>query len=388
MKESAQNLELRIKQQSAMKSFPARELGSEDISASRYTSQEWFARERERVFGGPVWLLADRESRLARPGDWFTFDTGLHGSVLVVRNSQGRLRAFHNVCRHRGFEIAQGSGNASRFRCGYHGWTYDLDGRLTHVVDEAQFWDLDRSCRGLAPLRVETWAGWIWLSFSADAPPLGEYVRDFAEEFGDYGIEAWEVIDEDSWVFPANWKVLVDNFIEVYHIPNLHPKTVTPFFELRAAVMDTYERHSRMVLPFKFQDAPLAPDADQGIPVSVPPRLNAVQRSADMHYLVYPNAVFNLVPTYATMFALYPLGVRETRFNYQILGIGPLAGDVAKYYRQVAAAFREPLKEDFSIYAPVQRGLDTRALRGLPLNYQEVRIRHFHQVLGSDVGAD
>ncbi len=386
MRESAQSLELRIKQQRAMKAFPPGELGTADIPASRYTSQEWFALEQERVFRGPVWLLAGHGSRVAQPGDYFTFQTGPQGSVLVVRNREGRLRAFHNVCRHRGFEVAQGSGNAGRFRCAYHGWTYDLDGQLTHVVDEEQFHGLERSCRGLLPVRAETWAGWIWLTLSPAAPPLREYVRDFAEEFEGYGIEAWEVIDEDSWVFPANWKVVIDNFIEVYHIPNLHPQTVTPFFELRAAVMDTYERHTRMVLPFKFQDAPLAPDAERGVPVSIPPRLDAVQRNADMHYLVYPNTVFNLVPTYATMFALVPLGVRETRFDYQILGIGPLEGDIARYYEQVAAAFREPLKEDFGIFAGVQRGLDSRALGGLPLNYQEVRIRHFHEVLSRDVG--
>ncbi len=386
MRESAERLERRVEEQRAMKEFPPHALGTEDIPALRYTSEEYFRLERERVFRGEVWLIAGRESRIPEPGDYFTFEVGLPGSVLVVRNREGQLRAFHNVCTHRGMEIASGSGSTDRFRCVYHSWTFDLDGNLATVVDEEQFHDLDRSCHGLRPVRVESWAGWIWLTLNPYAPPLREYVSDFADQFEDYGLESYEVIDEDSWVFPVNWKLTIENFIEVYHIPAIHPKTVTPFFDLRAAVMDTYQRHSRMTLPFKFENAPLVADPRQGIPVEIPPRLNRMQLNADMHYFLYPNAVFNLVPTYATMFAAYPIGVRETRFDYQILGIGPVDETARKYYEPIAKAFREPLKEDFGIFEGIQRGLDSGALEGLPVNYQEVRIRHFHKVLTDDIG--
>ena len=385
MKESVESLEIRVEKQRTMRTFPPRELGTEDIPASRYTSEEFFQQERDSVFRGLVWVIAGRESRVPEPGDFFTTQVGLPGSVVVVRNREGALRAFHNVCTHRGLEIATGSGNMDRFRCAYHSWTFDLDGNLTAVVDEAQFHGFDRGCRGLRPVRVERWAGWIWLAIDPDAPPLHAYIGPVADQFEDYGLESYEVIDEDSWVFPVSWKLTIENFIEVYHIPHIHPKTVTPFFDLSAAVMDTYERHSRMTLPFKFADAPLNPDPQQAIPVEISSRLNRMQRNADMHYYIYPNAVFNLVPTYATMFAAYPVGVRETRFDYQILGIGPLDEVTRKYYEPIAAAFREPLREDFAIFESLQRGLDSGAVEDLAINYQEVRIRQMHKVLADDI---
>jgi phenylpropionate dioxygenase-like ring-hydroxylating dioxygenase large terminal subunit len=333
-----------------------------------------------------VWLLAGRESTLSSPGDYVAFETGLGGSVIVLRNAEGRLRAFHNTCMHRGSEIVSGRGNLKRLRCPYHFWTYDLDGRLVGVQDERQFHGFGRARYGLAPVRLETWAGWIWLTLHPDTPPLREYVAEFVEEFEPYGLESWEVVDEQAWTFPVNWKLIVDAFNEIYHIPQIHPQTVRPFFDLKAGLMDTYERHTRMTLPFAFENAVLTFDPSQPIPVRVPDGLNRVQRNADMHYFVFPNVQFNLVPTFATVFAAYPLGVRETRFDYEFLGVGPLDEAARKYYEPIAAAFRVALEEDFANFPRLQRGLDTGALRAMPLNYQEVRIRHFHRVLTRYVG--
>jgi phenylpropionate dioxygenase-like ring-hydroxylating dioxygenase large terminal subunit len=385
MKDSAESLEARIQELRCMRRFPPRPEGSEEVPAARYTSPEWFELERGRVFRGPVWLLAGRASRIPEPGDYFTFATGLGGSILVCRNQAGELRAYHNVCLHRGSEIVSGSGRARRFRCPYHLWLYDLDGNLRAVQDERQFHALDKGRHGLRRVRADTFAGWIWVTLDGRTPPLLDYVRDFADEFADYGIDGWEVVDEDSWTFPANWKVIVDAFNEVYHIPQIHPRTVAPFFDLAAALMDTYERHTRMTLPFAFEDAVLTLDPEGGIPVEIPPALDRVRRSADMHYFVFPNVQFNLVPTYATMFAAWPLGLRETRFDYHFLGIGPLDEARRKYYDPIAAAFRVALEEDFANFPRIQRGLDSGVLEGMPLNYQEVRIRHFHRVLSRHV---
>ncbi len=386
MKESAESLEQRIEALRRMENFSPREPGIEDVAAARYTCGDYFRLECEGVFRGPVWLVVGRTSDVAHPGDYRTFEMGLGGSIVVLRNGAGELRAFHNVCQHRGSEVVSGCGRADSLRCPYHGWTYDLDGRLIAVPDEKQFFEIDREARGLRPVRVDTWAGWIWISLAPGGPPLAAWVEDFAEEFADYGIDSWELIDRDSWTFPANWKVVVDAFNEVYHIPQIHPQTVAPFFDLRAGLMDTYGLHSRMTLPFAFENAVLSPGPEGQIAVPVPERLNRVQRNADMHYFLFPNVQFNLVPTYATMFAAYPLGVRETRFDYEFIGIGPLDEIARKYYEPIAAAFRVALEEDFANFPRIQRGLDTGALERLSLNYQEVRIRHFHKVLTDFIG--
>ncbi len=387
MKESVESLEARIEAMRRMREFPPREEAQRDVPAARYNSSEYLRLEQEHVFRGPVWLLAGRASRVREPGDYFTFETGLGGSIIVVRTEAGELRAHHNVCSHRGSEIVAGSGRVRHFRCPYHLWLCDLDGRLRAAPDERQFHALDKRRYGLRPVRLETWSGWIWLTLDSETPPFLDYVGEFADEFADYEIDAWEVVDEGSWTFPVNWKVIVDAFNEIYHIPQIHPQTVTPFFDLRAGLMDRYPRHTRMTLPFKFENAVLSLEPDGATPVRIPPALNRVQRNADMHYFVFPNVQFNLVPTFATMFAAYPLGPRETRFDYEFLGIGPLDETGRKYYDPIAAAFRVALEEDFANFPRIQRGLDTGAQEGIPLNYQEVRIRHFHQVLSDYIGS-
>lgn len=384
--ESVESLERRIEALPRMKSFPARELGTEDVPAARYTSEEYFRKEQAKVFRGPVWLLAGHERDLEVPGHYFTFESGLGGSIIVVRSGEGRVRAFHNQCAHRGSEIVPtGRGTLERFRCPYHLWTYDLDGKLCELRDEKQFFGLERHRYGLEPVPLETWAGFIWLSLDPEAPPLRDYLEELVEEFEPYGLERWVVIDRDSWTFPVNWKLIVDAFNEIYHIPQIHPQTVTPFLELEAGLMDTYGLHSRMTLPFKWRNSVLGVEKDEEIPVAIP-ELDAVRRNADMHYYVFPSVQFNLVVSYATMFAAYPLGVRETRFDYAFLGIPPLDGAALSYYEPLAAAFRVALDEDFANLERVQRGLDAQGKRAFPLNYQEVRIRHFHKVLGDWIG--
>ena len=375
-------LQARIDEQRKRKEFPPTEWGVGEISAERYTSEEWYRRETARVFNGPVWLLACHIEKIANPGDAFVADVGSGGTIIVLRDKAGDVRAFRNACRHRGTELLAASGNVKSLKCPYHSWLYSLDGKLLSVPDEPQFCGLEKESRGLFAVRAGTFAGYVWATLDDAAPALEEYVADLVPQFAPYKLEDMTVIDEETWEFPVNWKVIVDAFNEIYHVPGLHPQTVEPFLDCPAAVMDAFGHHTRMVLPFLFPDSVMKPPDVAALPVAPAPDLDPVQRNADYHFTVFPNAQFNLLPNYATLFVTTPLGADRCRFLYAFHGYKPKNDEQRTYYRNLSAAFRIPLHEDFDNFPKVQRGIAANAKAGFVLNYQERRIRHFHHVLG------
>ena len=379
--EDHRELQARIDEQRKLKEFPPTEWGVGEIPAERYCADGWYRRELERVFNGPVWLLACHVEKIAKPGDATVVDVGAGGTVIVLRNAKGEVRAFRNACRHRGTELLTEPANVKHLTCPYHAWLYSLDGKLLSVPDEPQFCGLDKKTRGLFPVRAETFAGYVWVTLDEKAPPLDEYVADLVPQFAPYELERMTVIDEEAWEFPVNWKVIVDAFNEIYHVPGLHPQTVEPFLDCPAAVMDAFGHHTRMVLPFMWEDSVMKMPDQTELPVAPAPNLDPVQRNADYHYTIFPNVQFNLLPNYATLFVSTPLGPDRCRFFYAFHGYTPKNDAEREYYQNLSAAFRIPLQEDFANFPKVQRGIAANARAGFVFNYQERRIRHFHHVL-------
>ena len=159
---------------------------------------------------------------IADPESFFTADVAGE-PVIVVRDKQGVLRAFSNVCRHRAGPIALGSGCKNVLRCQYHGWTYTLDGRLigTPDVDGVEFFD--RSTMGMVPLRVEVWEQFIFVNFDAQTEPLASYLGKIPEQVHAFQFEGLRFAERRDYVINCNWKVYVDNYLEGYHIPIAHP---------------------------------------------------------------------------------------------------------------------------------------------------------------------
>ena len=195
-----------------------------------YSSPEIFAAEKERIFMVD-WLCMGRVEELPNPGDYKTFDV-MGDPIAIARGSDGALHAFSNLCAHRGVEVFQGEGNGERFHCPYHGWTYDLEGKLLGApyMEESQRFD-PKQCR-LPPLQLDTWAGWIFVNFDMDAPPLSTHLADFAADFDflrmgdmrlapDYQASGGEV--------NCNWKFFVENVVDEYHVRVAHKDTVGRF---------------------------------------------------------------------------------------------------------------------------------------------------------------
>ncbi|OBK71923.1 (2Fe-2S)-binding protein [Mycobacterium sp. 1274761.0] len=193
------------------------------VPAERYYSPEFARLEVERMWP-KVWQVACTVDHVADPGDYFEYRCGPH-SVLVVRADDGELRAFQNVCRHRGNSLCSGAGAGLReLKCGYHGWTWDLAGALKRVPHRKGFGSLHMSDYPLLAARVDTWERLVFVNLDPDAMPLADYLEAVPQDtawcgLGDFRCYATMTVEVD-----ANWKTIADGFSETYHIRTLHPE--------------------------------------------------------------------------------------------------------------------------------------------------------------------
>ncbi|MEK9210897.1 aromatic ring-hydroxylating oxygenase subunit alpha [Sphingomonas sp. 2378] len=191
------------------------------VPAADYVSPDFARLERERLWPR-VWQMAGREEELEAPGDFITYEIA-NESITVVRNAAGELKAFYNVCPHRGRKLTSGCGRMGRFHCKYHGWKWDLDGRSVDVIDR-QDWDgtLDDAEIALEPVRVDTWNGWVFVCADAETPPLDEWLAPAPEYLDMFEIDRMRYKWRRQAILPANWKVALEAFTEGYHVQTTH----------------------------------------------------------------------------------------------------------------------------------------------------------------------
>jgi phenylpropionate dioxygenase-like ring-hydroxylating dioxygenase large terminal subunit len=195
------------------------------MPAEIYTSPTIFAAEREKIFLRH-WFFLCREDQLPNPGDYRAFDTQ-GGPIFLVRGQDGVLRCFANYCRHRGSLLVKGSGNCgARIMCPYHAWSYFSDGRLYGCPDMQDAEGFDRRENGLVALRCDSWAGFVFASFAAEGPGLGEQLGDLPERFASHRLErmrcTWTTVIEAA----CNWKLVLENAMETYHTGTVHRDTI------------------------------------------------------------------------------------------------------------------------------------------------------------------
>jgi phenylpropionate dioxygenase-like ring-hydroxylating dioxygenase large terminal subunit len=203
------------------------------LPALAYTSESWFQREREELFA-KTWTFAGMAEDVSAPGDYITLECG-NAALVVLRDLNGRLRAFHNVCRHRGARLLEGSGNIQRglISCFYHKWTYNLKGELQLAsvpYQQELFPCLDKSLYGLHHAKVAAWKGLLFVHPDPDAISLEDWLAEIPEKLGPFKPAQERLHDPEELVevsdivyrVRANWKIVTENFIDGYHLPLLH----------------------------------------------------------------------------------------------------------------------------------------------------------------------
>ena len=206
------------------------DLGTGPISYEDSISPEFYEYEREAIFKR-VWLNVGRVEQLPRAGSYFTKELAVaNTSLILVRDMNGEIRAFHNICRHRGnklvwqdFPREETRGTCRQFVCKYHGWKYELDGKLSFVQQEGEFFDLNKADYGLVPVHCEVWAGFIFINLDREPrQSLTEFLGPMLNAIGDYPFHTMTDRYEMRAEVGSNWKLFMDAFQEFYHAPILH----------------------------------------------------------------------------------------------------------------------------------------------------------------------
>ncbi len=206
------------------------------LPVDAYTSQEWFDREQKYIFS-KVWSFAGLAEDISEPGQFKTIQAGLN-NIVIVMGRDHRLRAFHNICRHRGTQLIRAVGKAQKaFTCPYHDWTYDLEGNLISVPEEDdEFKGIDKSCLGLIPALVDKWRGMLFVHPDVNSGSIMDYFGEIEPHLGPHDVDAL-IEYPDSVVtetIKANWKIVVENYIDVYHLSHLHSGTLNMYDHKRA----------------------------------------------------------------------------------------------------------------------------------------------------------
>src|SRR5262249_35123572 len=201
--------------------FEGRLEASETVPSRFYTDASILDLERDAVFGR-TWQLIGRGDQLRAAGRYFTAHVGGE-PILVVRGADSKVRALSNVCRHRAGPVAAGEGSCQAFRCGYHGWSYALDGRLLNTPEFDGVENFRKEDHPLPEFRVESWLGLLFVNLDPAAPPLPEILEDLPGRLAARRLETMKPAAKKDWIVECNWKVYVDNYLEGYRIPIVHP---------------------------------------------------------------------------------------------------------------------------------------------------------------------
>jgi choline monooxygenase len=218
------------------------------IPAARYTSPEWAAREHDLLWPR-VWQVACTIDHVAQPGDFFEYRVGWL-SILIVRGDDGALRAFQNVCRHRGNTLCEGTGSGlTELRCGYHRWTWDLEGRLREVPSRKGFGALRNDDFPLLAARVGTWGPLVFVNADPEAEPLDDFLEGVPDDSAWLGLDDFECTYNIAVELPCNWKATIDGFSETYHVQGIHREMLRMTDDVNSP-QRLWDRHGKLEQPY------------------------------------------------------------------------------------------------------------------------------------------
>ncbi|MBV9004521.1 MAG: aromatic ring-hydroxylating dioxygenase subunit alpha [Solirubrobacterales bacterium] len=353
---------------------------------SLYTDPALMPAEQELIFER-TWQLAGHVSALPRAGRYTTARAGSQ-PVLVVRDGDERLRAYRNVCRHRGSRLLSGSGQCKgAIRCRYHGWTYRFDGTLIGVPEALAFGErLDKSTLGLLPVRVEELCGLVFVNLDPDATPLAELVGDLPERLARYRIEALEPFAQSDGGDgqPANWKIVVENYIEGYHIPIAHPGLMRMLDYKRYAV-DVREHYVWFEAPLRAKPSANRLERAYARLVEPMPGLGEEDRRVWRYAFIYPNTTIDLYPDQVNTWQILPHGIGRTDDvfgSYRPADSSPRTRLVQWLNQRLNTLV---LDEDVDLVDNVQQGLQTRGYVCGPLSRREQAVAWFADRIRADL---
>ncbi|QLQ09752.1 MAG: aromatic ring-hydroxylating dioxygenase subunit alpha [Nocardioidaceae bacterium] len=367
------------------------ELGKEPLSVEPLVNEKYYELEKERMWR-KVWLNVGTVHHCPKPGDYFVQPIkACNAEVLVMHGKDGKVRAFHNVCTHRGNKLIWDDRGSTKnyVSCSFHGWAFDLEGKLKSVLDEGSFYDIDRSCLGLTELKTQVWRGFIFVTFNPDVEPLEDYLGPLVAEMEDRNFEGLHLnfryeIREDT-----NWKIAADAQNEMYHVPVLGPVhsgigflyTHTPNGLAKTTVFERFGKHTLWGTGFnpEYVDKglnavliPKAPLGDGGMPK---------RGGVFDYYHLFPNTVIAMLGDVTLVYNFWPEAVDHTVWKIDAYSPKPkTAADLlmAHFWR---GKLRDIISEDIAGHEAQHVGLASRFRPTFVVQDEEIAIRAFHKTM-------
>jgi phenylpropionate dioxygenase-like ring-hydroxylating dioxygenase large terminal subunit len=343
----------------------SRLVAGETLPASWYSDPELFALENGHIFRRS-WQYAGPAEQVREPGSFLTSRAGAT-PIVVVRGRDGALRAFVNVCRHRGHEVAQGCGRRETLQCPYHAWTYDLDGSLRAAPRADREAGFDFADYSLREVSAETWGPLVFVNPDAEAPPLDEVLGALPLEAAARGLDPAPLVYRGrsrEQVIDANWKIVVENFLECYHCPTAHKS----FSRLIDVDPDAYALTTARWTSSQYGPA----QAGEDLPYDVRGATNTSQ-----FHFVWPNWSINVLPgpPHMRVLVFLPLDAERTASFIDGYWLPDTPDDVVQEITDFAV---EVGVEDRALVESVHRGLRSGAIEhGRLLLGSESLIQHF-----------
>ena len=347
------------------------------LPARYYTDASWFGAEMERIFGG-MWLAACRLDHVAGRGAYVRRDVA-GASVLIVGDGTGAARAFHNVCRHRGTRLCDGEAGAfaGSIQCPYHGWTYDLQGRL---IGAPQMDEVEGFKRDEYPLRAvacQVWDGHVFINLSDSPAPLAEQLGDLPARFAPWRMDELRMVHRIEYDVNANWKLIVQNYNECLHCPIIHPLLNRMHHYLGAANVPSTETYCGGAMGFKDGVETLSVDGRRRR--AALPGLGPDDQRLVNYFAIYPNFLLTLHPDYMLTITIWPLAPDRTR----LVGEWHFhPAEIARpgfVYEDAIEFWDVTNREDWAISERSQQGISSRGYTPGPYSNRERLLWDFDQ---------
>ena len=340
--------------------------GAKTLPQKYFVSPELFEKEQEKVFA-KQWVLVGHQSQVAKPGDYFLLDVAGE-SLIITRDKGGEIRAFYNVCRHRGTRLCEeASGHASAIQCPYHAWTYGLDGRLIGAPHMDEVRGFDRDEYSLHPVNVGVWEGFIFVNLANDATSLEEWFAPLMGKFSHWSLARLRSVKRVEYDVKANWKLMFENYSECYHCPGVHPmlSKVSPY---DSAENDLTEG------PFlggfmKINKGKSLTMSGEACALRIGGK--EVEEERVFYYSIFPNMLLSMHPEYVMVHQLWPQSSERTLIVCDWF-FHPNAAERNDFKPEDAIEFWDVTnKQDWHVCELSQQGIASRAYTPGPYSSRE-----------------